>query len=447
MPPKKRPQKKHKHNKPHKSGKPQRNIQRDDGTIKLDLSAMAYGGHALGSHKRRVVFVPYSIPGERVTARINRSEKAVDFADGVQLLDASADRVYPSCPHFGPGRCWGCQWQHIAYPAQLLLKQDVLADQLARVGKFDDPTLEAAMQPVLPSALQWGYNYHMTLERSADGRFGFHKIDGRAVEAITTCHILHADLLALYGQIEFDNTFTAAQRLQLLLGSDGATMMNLSMNSEDAPELSIDFPTSVNLVLPDNEPINLLGDTLVHYDIAGRRFRSTAGTYFRANVPQIENLVNEVCSQLALKGHENVLDLYAGVGVYSAFIADQAEVVTLVESYPPAVTDADENLKDNENVDMIEGSVEEVLAAMIEDGAEYHAAIVDPPGTGLSRDALNALLKLDLERIVYVSGNPATLARDAQRLVMAGYNLLRVQPLDFSPQTYYIDTVALLVKA
>ncbi|MCA9914735.1 MAG: hypothetical protein KC496_15385, partial [Anaerolineae bacterium] len=102
---------------------------RDDGTIELTLKGMANGGYALGTQHRRTFLVPYTIPGETITARPTEKRGNVEFAQGVQLLDASADRVMPQCPHFGPGRCWGCQWQHINYEAQLLLKQDVLADQ------------------------------------------------------------------------------------------------------------------------------------------------------------------------------------------------------------------------------------------------------------------------------------------------------------------------------
>lgn len=439
MPPKKRPS-------PQRQRKPRpKSHAKADGLIHLTLNAMAYGGHAIGSHQRRVVFVPYTIPGEQITARITRSERTVDFAEGVTIQAASADRVYPQCPHFGPGRCWGCQWQHIDYPAQLLLKQDVLADQLSRLGKFDDRTLEAAVQPVRPSPKQWHYNAHLTLERAPDGGFGLHKVDGRSIEPLTTCLVLHEELLALYNVLDID--FSAVRRLQLLRGSDGATMLTLTLTSEDAPELSADLATSINLILPDNEPVNLVGDSLVHFDVGGRRFRSTVGTYFRANLGQIEPLVNEVLAQLGLSGNDQVLELYAGVGVLSAFIAPRAQVLTVVESYPPAATDADANLGEFDHVDVVEGSVEDVLQAMLEDEAEYDLALVDSPGTGMSRSALDALMQLAPRKIVYVSGNPATLARDGQQLARNGYRLERAQPFDFSPQTYYIDTVAAFAKS
>jgi 23S rRNA (uracil1939-C5)-methyltransferase len=416
----------------------------EDGTFDIKLQAMAHGGYALGSHMKRTTFVPYTIPGERVKVRIVDTRGSVDFAAGIEMVDVSADRVYPECPHFGPGRCWGCQWQHIDYKAQLLLKQDVLADQLYRMGDFPDAVLERVMKPLIPSPQQWGYNYHMTLERSADGTLGFHRMDGRTIQPIEVCLILHPDLLALFEIIELD--FADMAKLALWRGSDGETMIVITMNSEEAPELTADLPTSVNVILPDNEPVNLLGESIVRYEVGNRTFRVTAGGTFRANVPQVHNLVTEVLAMLNLNEEDSVLDLYAGVGVFSAFMAQHAGLVTLVESYPPTATDAEENLKDFDNIDIIEGSVEDVLPSLIEAEERYHAAVIDPPSRGLSKDAMDALITLNIPKLVYVSSDPASLARDAQHLYKHGYRLKKVQPFDFAPQTYYIDTAVLLEK-
>lgn len=417
---------------------------REDGTFDIKLKAMAHGGHALGTHQRRTTFVPYTIPGETVRARLVQQQKSVDFAAGVQLLTASADRVYPQCAHFGPGRCWGCQWQHIDYAAQLLLKQDVLVDQLSRLGKFDDPTLEHAIRPVLPATEQWHYNHHITYTRRDDGTFGLPRMDGRSIELITTCFVLHPELQALYEQLDID--FPEMARLTLYRGSAGETMVLLAMNSENAPELLADMPTSVNIVLPDNEPVNLIGSASVNFEASGRNFRMTAGGYFRPNVAQLDALIATILEMLQLNGDESVLDLYAGVGVFSAFLAPRAAVVTMVESYPPTATDAELNLAEFDNVDIVEGSVEEVLASMHEDEAEYDVAVLDPPSSGLSKQALEVLLSLKISRLVYVSSDPASLARDGKALARAGYNLERVQPIDFAPQTYYIDAVALFTR-
>ncbi len=178
----------------------------------------------------------------------------------------------------------------------------------------------------------------------------------------------------------------------------------------------------------------------------GADFRVTAGGYIRPNVGQIEFLMIEVMKRLQLTGKERILDLYAGVGIFSAFIAPRAELVTLVDSYPPAVTDADVNLMDFDNIDVIEGQVEQVLADMIDEDAEYDIALVDPPTSGLGKEVINGLKQLGVKRIVYVSGDPASLARDSKLLISAGYALTDIQPMDLSPQTYYIDSVALFER-
>ena len=410
-------------------------------TVKLYIKDMAHGGRAVGMYQRKPVFVPYVIPGERLIARITEDKGNVAFAEGERLLEASADRVYPVCPHFGAGGCWGCQWQHIDYDAQLLLKQDVLADQLSRLGKFDDKTLLNALLPPIPAPLPYGYSYQFTLERDDEGVFGLFRMDGRTVEPIAECHIVHPDILALYEQVELD--YPNIKRIRFQIGTDGAAAVLLWLEDEEAPEITADMPASVNVILPDNEPMNLIGDAHNNYDVLGRRFRVTAGSAFRANISQLENLVGAVLAALDIQPDDAILDLYAGVGLFSAFAAQEAALVTLVESYPPAVTDAEANTQDLDNVDVIEGGVETILPLLEE---QYTAAIVDPAAHGLSREAVEELTALSLQRIVYVSSDPATLARDGRLLARHGYHLAQLQLIDMAPQTYYVDTVALFVQ-
>lgn len=410
-------------------------------SFELELTAMAHGGSALGRADGKTIFVPYTIPGERIEARVSEDKGRIAFGQGIRLIDASADRVFPRCPHFGPGRCWRCQWQHIDYAAQLLLKQDVLADQLARLGGFEDADVRA----VIPAPRAWGYNHFMTMEVSPDGALGFPTADGR-VFPISECHILHPDLVALYESLDLEPGALAGMRqIGFGIGTDGEQMLLVFVKDEaEAPDLITEMATSVNMLLPDNEPVNLIGESHLRYSVRGRLFRVTAGSSFRAHVAQLDALVGAVLDGLALAGSEKVLDLYAGVGLFSAFIAEYAALVTLVESYPPAVTDADENLSDLDNVDILEGSVEGVGDEIDE---AYDAAVLDPPSEGLTTDAMDTLIESGIRRLVYVSGDPATLARDAKRLVVGGYRLDYVQPIDLAPQTYFIDAVAVFTRA
>lgn len=415
--------------------------------FELTIDSVANGGAGVGINRKRPVFVPYTIPGERVIVRPVEIGERHTIAEGVKLLDASADRVYPVCPHFGPHRCGRCQWQHIAYAAQLLLKQDILADQLGRLGGLSDRDIEAALRPTIASPEQWAYNHHMTFSVNAQLQLAFPgaepsaSLQNKALYPVEVCHILHPDLLDLYQQLDLE--LKDIKRVKLQIGSDGERMVILSLMQDDAPELETDLPASINVILPDNEPMNLIGDSHSRYTINERTLRVTAGSSFRANVSQLPNLITTVEALLDLRGGETLLDLYAGVGVFSAFLAPKVSLVTLVESYPPAVTDADENVQDFENVDVIEGSVEDALAAL-EETADV--VIADPPGRGLSKEAIDGLVATQARRLVYVSDDPATLARDAKRLIQQGYRLTAAQPLDSAPQTFYFDTISLFLR-
>ncbi len=412
-----------------------------DTTCELEIGDIPRDGSGLGNYKPRPVYVPYTLPGERVLARPTEERENALIAEGVRLLDASADRVYPGCAHLGPGRCGHCRWQHIAYPVQPLLKQDILAEQLSRVGKLSDAQIDAALRPIIPSPQEWGFNYHLTFAVSSDPepKLGMFGTDGRSVIPITECYTLHPDLFDLYESLDIE--LQGIRRIKFQIGTDGERMLILTMLEDDAPELETDLQASVNLILPDNEPMNLIGDSHSRYAINGRVFRVTAGAYFRPNVPALPAFVSAVEALLDLKPDEDALDLFAGVGVFSAFAAPRARRVTLVESYPPAVTDADENLSDFENLDVIEGGVDDVLDSLEE---RYDAAIIDPPARGgLSDDALAMLAELGVGRIALISEDAGTLAKDVRRFARQGYTLAAAQPFDLAPHTPAVDTVAL----
>lgn len=403
--------------------------------FELDLTTMAHGGSALGRYQGRTIFVPYALPGEHITARITQDKGRFAYAEGLTLLELSPDRVRPRCPHFGPGRCGGCHWQHIDYPAQLRFKEGIVRDQFARIGGLPD----VLIPPMIPSPDPWQYRSHVTFSVTADGRLGFVSTDDRTVIPIEECHIIRPELLDLFEQLDLEDV-PELDRVRLQVGSAGEDrMIVLGTKDDEPPEIEIDFPASVNFLPSDNAPVNLIGSTHVRYAVKGRTFRVTAGGFFQVNVLQAETLVDLVLERLNLQGGESVLDLYSGVGLFTAFLAERAETVTSVESYPPAVTDADENLAEFENIELIEGSVEDVLPQI---EGPFDAAVVDPPRQGLEGAALDALIVHRPRTIVYVSCDPATLARDAKRLVAKGYHVRDVQPIDMFPQTYHIEAVA-----
>ena len=402
--------------------------------VEVEIESMAYGGSAIGKVGGQIIFVPYTLPGEVITARITETRGKVAFAQGVELLSVSEDRVYPECDHFGMGRCGGCQWQHIAYPAQLLLKQDVLADQLERIGGIED----APLSPVIPSPQVYGYRHHLTFKIAPDGKLGLDGTQGE-VYPLDVCAVLHPDLADGLAQLDLETL--GLSKIGLWHGENGA-MLVIHSAEEDAPELEIDLPMSVNLVLPDDLPLNLAGDTHVIYTVLGRAVRVTAGTAFRANVGLLPLLVEHVQQQLA--SAKSILELYGGGGIFSLFLADHTDYLTLVESHPPAATDAEFNLSGYEHVDIIEGEVEDVLEEI--DGSEYDAVLVNPPDGGMSKEALDGVVALQIPVLVYVSGDVPSMARDTKRLLQHGYRLQQVQPFDFAPHTSLIETVSVFVR-
>lgn len=403
--------------------------------FELELTGMAHGGSALGRHEGRTIFVPYAIPGERITARIVQDKGRFARAQGVTLLDPSEARVTPRCPHFGPGRCGGCQWQHIDYAAQLEFKQQVVIDQMERIGGFRD----VIVHPTLPSPDPWQYRSHVTFHVTEDGRLGFVATDDEHVIPIEECHIIRPELLDLFYALDLSE-ISNLTRVRLQVGTEPEERMILISTADNAPpEIETDVPASISLLFEDDQPMSLIGSSHVHYTIKGRVLQVTAGGFFQVNLPQAETLVNLVLDRLNLQGGESVLDLYAGVGLVTAFLAERAGLVTSVESYSPAVADADANLADFDNVELIEGSVEDVLPEL---QGPFEAAVLDPPRTGMETSALDALMALAPRKIVYVSCDPATLARDAKRMAAKGYQLRDVQPVDMFPQTFHIEAVA-----
>lgn len=414
------------------------------GEIKIEIQAetMGYDGRALGTFDGRSVLLPYSIPGERLEARLYEKEDQPLVAEGITLLDASADRVRPRCPHFGPRQCGRCQWQHIDYPAQLLLKQDMLADMLETIGGLKDPEV----RPVIASPEAWGYNSRMQFIVTKDGDLGLMAAsspsgDQTKLFPIQECHVLHPDLLMLKESLEMER-LKDLEAVTMQRGSDGTMTLVVRMKGDEPPELLTDLPVSINMQMRDHTLVNLIGELYGRYTVKGRAFRVGAGNFFRANLSQMDNLLDAVLAGLHLQSGENVLDLFAGVGVFTAFIAPQAASVTLVESSTAAVDDADFNLGDVDNVDILEGRVEDVLDALEE---RFDAAVIDPPG-GLSADTLSGLVALEIPRLVYVSGDARKLARDVKQLTAASYRLKYAQPLDLAPHTYSIDTVVVLER-
>jgi 23S rRNA (uracil1939-C5)-methyltransferase len=425
-------------------------------TILLDTTAIAHGGEALGHHAGKIVFVPFTLPGERVRARIVDEKERWARAELVEVVTAADDRVEPPCPYFGPGLCGGCQWQHIDYERQLALKQEVVADQLRRLGHLPDPPVRLT----LPAGEPYGYRNHVQLAVGSDGKLGFAGTNSREIIAVDRCLLLHPLLDELHAAIQFgDEEEPSAgaaiwlRRVSLSAGIATGQQMLLFETREGAPpELEVDLPISCAFLDRDGQAQPMIGPPYVEDVVAGRTYRISASSIFQVNTAGAEVLVDLVRRYLEPGPGDCLLDAYCGVGLFGLALSGQVGSVVGIEESPQACEDFAWNARDLDptQVTLHEGPVTEVLSAWLDQEGEaprrIDLAVIDPPRSGAGGVVLQALARLGPRRIAYVSCDPATLARDVEHLQAGGYRLIEVQPVDMLPQTFHVESVSLWMR-
>lgn len=400
----------------------------------LRIESLAHLGAGIARDGGKVVFVPYTVPGDLVRARVVEDKPRFARAVLEEVLEPSPHRVEPLCPYFGD--CGGCQWQHIAYPIQARYKSRIVAEQLEHVGKLAG----VDVREILGMADPWGYRNSARLTVGADGALGFQRAESHQVVAIEDCLILHPSLRDLLRMLDVE--FPELTALTLRAGiHTGERMVVLETAGDAPPELEVDIPVSCALALEDGRVATLIGQTAIHEVVAGRRYRISPTSFFQVNTWGAERLVGIVAQALEPRGGERLLDLYCGVGLFGLALAGRVAEVVGVESAPSAVADALANAEGMDNVTLVEGPAEEALPEL--EGA-FDLAVVDPPRGGIHPAALRALVEKRPRRIAYVSCEPTTLARDCAALAGAGYRMRWVQPVDMFPQTHHIESVALL---
>ncbi len=409
----------------------------------IDILTLLYGGDAMGRlPDGRAVFVPYAIPGERVRVRLAEQKKNFARAALVEVLQPSQERVQPPCAHYAA--CGGCHYMHSAYPAQLRYKTAILRDQLLRIAGIEAPPV-ADMRP---SPREWRYRNTVQFHLTPQGQLGFQEPGSHVVVPVEQCLLCEPAIDEIWPQLDFRDPEQGAvpglERVQLRAGGGEEILMVIESSDPVPPEFSVDLPISAVFVGPggfeQNAPLVLAGDDYLVMEAVGRAFRVSAGSFFQVNTAQAENMLRYLLDTLPLRPDAALLEVYAGVGLFSAFLAPRVARLVVVESAPSAVEDFADNLDDYDNVDLYAGPAEEILP-----GLDLHPDIVlvDPPRAGLALPALDALVGMQAPLLAYVSCDPATLARDARRLLAAGYVLETVQPFDMFPQTYHIESISM----
>lgn len=419
-----------------------------ENTIVLTLEGIAHGGEAIGRHAGKTIFVPYAIPGERVRVEIIEEKARWARARLVEVLTPSADRVTPSCPYFGPGQCGGCQWQHIAYQRQAELKQAIVADQLRRLGRIADPPVadvvvlaDPAAPDDEPSFLAYGYRNHVQFALTPERQTGFRRAGSNEIIPVTRCLLLHDLLDELHGALELADF--PLQEISLRAGiNTGETLILLTGSTEELPELELNMPASVALRVPRGLQA-LVGHPWLTEEVLARGYRVSAESFFQVNTVGAAALVELVTAYADVRPGNVLLDAYCGVGLFSLPLADGAGKVIGIEEAPSACEDFAINAGERDNVELHEGPVEAVLPALRAQGQAVDIVVIDPPRAGAGPQVIADLAVLGPRRIVYVSCDPATLARDAVHLARAGFHLVEAQPVDLFPQTFHVETIAL----
>lgn len=451
--------------------------------IELVVSDMAYGGNGVAKINGFTVFVEQAAPGDRVVARILKKKKSFATARILEILAPSPFRIEPPCPYSGV--CGGCTWQFLDYHRQLLYKRQHVIDSLERIGQLRD----VEVHPVVPSPLLFGYRNKMEFSCSdrrwllpgesdrqgldADFAMGLHVpgvfskvldieacllqsgLGNRLLQEVRV-HIRHSGL-PVYGLKSHEGFW----RFLVLRHSvfDDRWMVNIVTAAENpdvlrplAERLMDKYPKVVSVInavtsrraaVATGEYETLIsGSSVLKERIGPFEFEISAGSFFQTNTTGAEKLYETVKQYAGLSGSETVVDLYSGAGTIAIFLSRAAARVIGIEIVDSAVSDARRNclLNDVSNCRFICGDIRESLAQISECP---DVLIIDPPRAGIHPDVVRQVLRMAPPRIVFVSCNPATLARDLQ-MMAEQYRICEVQPVDMFPQTYHIEAVARL---
>ena len=382
--------------------------------LEVTIESLAGGGEGVGHDASgRVVFVPFAAAGDRLRVRV--VEEQARFARGEidAVLERGADRVAPRCPVFGS--CGGCAWQHVGYPAQVAAKRSILRDALERIGGIEVPPIEFIASPQA-----YGYRGRARVLVQG-GRVGFRLRHSHEVCAITACPLLAPPLDEALASLAARAPGEDGE-WELALGSDGAVRATpLGARSRS-------------------------GDRVV-VRAAGEQIEVSSGVFLQANA-LLQDALAQTVLEAAGQGGE-VLELFAGAGFFTLGLARRFARVVAVESDAAAAADLSRNRAavGFHHVRVIEAPAEDVLAAFRTHRLAPDVVVLDPPRGGIGTRASERLARLPAQRIVHVSCDPATLARDLRVLTQTRWSLLRVIGFDLFPQTPHVEAIAVLERA
>jgi len=400
----------------------------------LDVGPVAHGGHCVARWDGRVVFVRHALPGERVRVEVTEGEQDSRFlrADAVEVLRAAPGRVERPCPWAGPGRCGGCDWQHADAATQGALLADVVAEQMSRLAGLD---VEVVVEPVGDGLLDWRTRMGWAVDRR--GRAGLRRHRSHDVVPVDDCRIAHPDLPPVAaGTWQGDH-------VEAVVGSTGDRLLVL-----DGPPARGTVAPDVGIMGADGRSVR--GRSFVREQVRHRGFRVSGAGFWQVHPRAAETLVDAVLAAAAPQPGQRVWDLYAGVGLFTAFLAEavgaDGEVVA-VEGDASASRDARRNVHDLPQARIRSGRVERVLREAVGAGERATTVVLDPPRVGARAGVVRSIAALATERVVYVACDPAALARDVATFAVAGWRLADLRAFALFPMTHHVECVALLSPA
>lgn len=438
--------------------------------LEVNISDIGYEGEGIAKIDGYTTFVKGGLKGEKVKIKMLKVNKDYGFAKLVEVLEKSEERDEPICSVFG--KCGGCSLQHINYEAQLDYKTNTVRNTLRKALGYD-VDVEQTIGMGIP------YNYRNKAQYPVvDDKIGFFAGRTHALIENEKCYIQNETsdklakdafkILRKYNISSYNEKSGKGCLRHIItrIGIHTGELMlvlvtnekNIRHKDEIVSELTKEYPTlksiiqNVNIqntnVILGNECVTLYGQEYITDILGEYKFKISPLSFYQVNPVQTEVLYNIAKEYVNLQGTETVFDLYSGIGTISIFIADNAKKVYGVEVVEQAVFDAKENAEINEirNVEFIQGEAEVIVPEMYKEGKKADVVFVDPPRKGCDEKLLETIKEMKAQKVVYISCNPATLARDLKYLTDNGYEIKKVQPVDMFPQTSHVENVVLLEK-
>jgi 23S rRNA (uracil1939-C5)-methyltransferase len=442
----------------------------------IDITGMTHEGQGVGRVNGFTVFVEGALEGESVEVKIIKIARNYGVGKLVKILNPSEERSIPFCE--ACKRCGGCSLQHADYEYQLRFKTGVVRESLKRIGKLEDVTVHPTIGMQEPFRYRNKAQYPVA---QVNGRptIGLYAKRSHDIVEFRECGIqdvVSDRVRSIAGEFITDNSISVYNELNkrgiirhvmTRIGfKTGEVMVVIVINGNDLParqdlvdrltsnvkeikSIILNINTKDTNVVLGNKNKTIYGDDTINDYIGKYVFKISALSFFQINPVQTEILYNKALEYAALTGNETVFDLYSGIGTISLFLSEHAGKVYGVEVVEDAVRDARRNAEANgiKNVEFIHGEAEKVIPEMYHRGIKADVVVVDPPRKGCDEPLLETLVKMQPERIVYVSCNPSTLARDMGYLSGKGYKAVEVQPVDMFPWTGHVECIIMMTNS